>query len=81
MGRRLVDRRICADCGQVVETLDDGTELGHAAHAAPALQEEEPARTGAQDVEPLPAPDEPVPGPDAGTGAGADERAPLPDPE
>ena len=30
MGRRLVERKPCETCGQVVETLADGAQLGHA---------------------------------------------------
>lgn len=43
MGRRLVERRTCDECGQVVETLDDGTEVGHAAPHGPSAVPEEPA--------------------------------------
>jgi len=43
MGRRLVDRRVCGECGQVVETLDDGTEVGHVAPHGPPTVPEGPA--------------------------------------
>lgn len=32
MGRRLIDRKTCGDCGQVVDVLAGGEEVGHGEH-------------------------------------------------
>lgn len=78
MSRRLVERKTCDVCGQVVDALDDGTEVGHNAYECAMRREDAslpphgpPAVPEAQAPEPEEAAE--VAGP-----AEADERAARP---